>query len=416
MISLGPEETRRLPPGWRWAKLSELGTFESGGTPAKNNASYWQGDIPFVTGADIIDLYISSKHARAFLSEEGLRPGKTGVCQPGTVLLVTRTRVGRVGIARELMAVSQDINPFFCGDRIQPEYLVRYLASIHNYLIANCRGAIIKGLTRDFINNLILPLPSVFEQKRIAAILNERMATINKARAAAEAQIESVQALARAHYREFFGDIIPLSINMNAGKEKPSWKWRLLKNIARLESGHTPSRYHPEWWGGDIPWLALPDIRLLNGRYAHGTAENTNPAGIANSAARVLPTGTVCLSRTASVGFVTILGRPMATSQDFVNWVCGPDLDPEFLMHIFLYSHDYFMSLASGAIHKTVYMPTVEQLCVRIPEIETQKSIASELNKIRASAERLEIEAKKQLKEINALPQALLRQAFNGEL
>jgi type I restriction enzyme S subunit len=47
-----------------------------------------------------------------------------------------------------------------------------------------------------------------------------------------------------------------------------------------------------------------------------------------------LPAGTVCLSRTASVGFVTIMGRQMATSQDFVNWVCGPGLDPLLLFFL----------------------------------------------------------------------------------
>ena len=60
-----------------------------------------------------------------------------------------------------------------------------------------------------------------------------------------------------------------------------------------------------------MPWLALPDIRRLDCREAHETLERTNADGLANSSARMLPPGTVCLSRTASVGFVTILGREM---------------------------------------------------------------------------------------------------------
>ena len=69
-----------------------------------------------------------------------------------------------------------------------------------------------------------------------------------------------------------------------------------LIELARLESGHTPSRRRPEWWGGHVPWLALPDIRKLHGKYAYQTSENTNDAGLANSSARLLPVGTVCLS------------------------------------------------------------------------------------------------------------------------
>jgi len=130
----------------------------------------------------------------------------------------------------------------------------------------------------------------------------------------------------------------------DCGQPPAGWSWRPLASLARLETGHTPSRRVPEWWGGDVPWLALPDIRELDGRVAYRTLETTNALGLANSSARLLPKDTVCLSRTASVGFVTVLGTPMATSQDFVNWVCGPDLDPWFLANALISSRDYPMA------------------------------------------------------------------------
>jgi type I restriction enzyme S subunit len=189
-----------------------------------------------------------------------------------------------------------------------------------------------------------------------------------------------------------------------------------LQTVARLESGHTPSRYHPEYWGGTIPWLALPDIRALDGKVAMETAEYTNELGIANSAARVLPTGTVVLSRTASVGFVTLMGRPMATSQDFVNWVCGPDLDHRFLAHLLRTARGYIRSLASGAVHKTVYMPTVEAFSVCIPPLAEERRIADALDTELGRAETLRSAAEAELSAINALPAAVLRRAFSGEL
>src|SRR5271165_6380683 len=62
------------------------------------------------------------------------------------------------------------------------------------------------------------------------------------------------------------------------------------------------------------------------------TFQKVSQLGIENSASRLLPAGTVCLSRTASVGYAFVMGREMATSQDFVNWVCTPALLPKFLM------------------------------------------------------------------------------------
>ena len=131
--------------------------------------------------------------------------------------------------------------------------------------------------------------------------------------------------------------------------------------------------------------------------------ETTNAEGIAHSAARILPADTVVMSRTASVGFVARMGRPMATSQDFVNWACGPELDPDFLMHLLIRSRDYVRSLSAGAIHKTV---------VCIPPIAEQRRIAAELRERLATIDAMTRAIEVQREAIDALPAALLRRAF----
>jgi type I restriction enzyme, S subunit len=210
--------------------------------------------------------------------------------------------------------------------------------------------------------------------------------------------------------------ITPLSVGDRRAVPPKNWAWRRLTSCARLESGHTPSRYHPEWWGGQIPWISLTDIRELDGKVVHETREYTNEAGIANSAARVLPAGTVVPSCTASVGFVTIMGREMATSQDFVNWVCGPDLAPRFLAYLLHASRAYLRSLSSGAIHQTICVPTVEALEVCIPDLKEQQRIVGSLDEQIAAAERARAAAEAQSAAIDAMPAALLRRAFSGKL
>lgn len=193
---------------------------------------------------------------------------------------------------------------------------------------------------------------------------------------------------------------------------RKGWRWHRLTTLARLATGHTPSRRCPEYWDGDIPWIQLPDIRALDGRVAMDTSEHTNALGIENSAAVRLPAGTVCLSRTASIGFVTIMGREMATSQDFVNWICGPDLDPAFLMHLFIACRKPIRDLGSGAVHHTIYFPTVEQFAVCVPDLPTQRRIATDLSARLAAAEEVIARCREELAAIEALPAALLRDAF----
>jgi len=187
-----------------------------------------------------------------------------------------------------------------------------------------------------------------------------------------------------------------------------------LTDLARLATGHTPSRRSPEYWNGDIPWLQLPDIRALDGHVALDTSEHITALGIENSAAVLLPSQTVCLSRTASVGFVTIMGREMATSQDFVNWVCGPDLDPAFLMHLFIACRHPIRELGSGAVHHTIYFPAVESFSVCVPLPDEQKRIVSDLSRRLDDAALLLASCRQQLGAIEALPASFHRAAFNG--
>ena len=227
-----------------------------------------------------------------------------------------------------------------------------------------------------------------------------------------EAQWRAANALAAAILTEAFRDNTPIRAQANVVSPAPGWQWKAITDVARLESGHTPSRRHPEWWGGDVPWIALPDIRALDGKLSFNTAEYTNKLGIANSSARVLPTHTVVMSRTASVGFVTLMGRPMATSQDFVNWVCGPELDPFFLAYALRASREYIRGLASGAVHKTIYMPTLHSLQVCMPPIQDQRRIVSELDAKLAEADRLRSALMARRVQVEKLPSAILRNAF----
>lgn len=195
------------------------------------------------------------------------------------------------------------------------------------------------------------------------------------------------------------------------------WSWRPLRALANLESGHTPSRRRPEWWGGEVPWLALPDIRKLHGKYTYATSEYTNDSGLANSSARLLPAGTVCVSRTASIGFVTILGRPMATSQDFCNWICDKNkLSEDFLMYAFMASQAYLRELGSGAVHKTIYMPTIESFYVYAPDrVDEQAAIARSLGACLKAAEDVQAKIRLQLADAERLPERLLASAFDCE-
>lgn len=175
------------------------------------------------------------------------------------------------------------------------------------------------------------------------------------------------------------GDCV-LAVGMPVEAPPPGWHWRLLTDLSRLETGHTPSRRHPEYWNGAIPWIGIRDATSNHGRTLLDTEQHVTQAGIDNSSARLLPTNTVCLSRTASLGYVVVMGRPMATSQDFVNWVCDPELlDFRYLKYALLAERTSYSRFAHGTTHQTIYFPEVKAFHICAPSRGTQAAIANVL-------------------------------------
>lgn len=403
-------------PQWPLVRLGDVARTSSGGTPSRAVARYYKGNIPWAKIEDITraGMWISETEEQitdAAIQETGVR-----VFPPRSVLFAMYASIGATAITTIPMSCNQAIIACECLPELDPEFLYHWFCGSRDALFRRGRGGTQANLNAAIVNDLRIPLPPLTEQKRIAGQLRDQIAAVDKVRAASSARLKAIQDLQLACYREAFGESPALAASSGKPVEptQMGWKWYRLTELARLATGHTPSRYHPEFWRGAILWLQLADIRALDGQVVQDTSEHTNELGIANSAAVLLPQGTVCMSRTASVGFVAIAGRPLATSQDFVNWVCGPELDPWFLMHLLIASRNTVLPLGSGAVHHTIYFPTVEAFSVCVPSLQEQQRIAESLRNQMASIEKANAAADEELLHINALPAAVLRHALPG--
>jgi hypothetical protein len=108
----------------------------------------------------------------------------------------------------------------------------------------------------------------------------------------------------------------------------------------------------------------------------------------------------------------TIAGRPLATSQDFVNWICGDRVDPVYLMEALRASREPLRGLSSGSTHKTIYMRVVEQFRIVVPPIDGQREFVRRIRAIK----RLQESMKQSLDQLDALFASLQHRAFRGEL
>jgi type I restriction enzyme S subunit len=160
------------PRDWEQVPLKNLVLkFLNGGTPSTAHLDYWNGTIPWITGADA--EHQTTLTARKYITEKGVRESATNIVPKGNILLVTRTGVGKVSIAGVDVAISQDLTGLIPNsDVIDTCYLCRQLSRLGPDLERLAQGTIIQGVQREQVESLQIPRPLLAEQRRIAVVLD----------------------------------------------------------------------------------------------------------------------------------------------------------------------------------------------------------------------------------------------------
>lgn len=143
--------------------------FLNGGTPSTSNKSFWNGNIPWITGADIVNQKITS--VRSYVTEEGVRNSATNVIEKGNLLVVTRTGVGKLAIAPFDLAISQDLTGVYVNpEKVIPTFLFYYLDFRVALLTRLNQGTSINGITRQALVATEIALPSKEEQEKLISV------------------------------------------------------------------------------------------------------------------------------------------------------------------------------------------------------------------------------------------------------
>ncbi|WP_061286288.1 restriction endonuclease subunit S [Leptospira interrogans] len=156
---------------WEKNLLGSLGEFTGGGTPSKLNDSYWQGNKPWISSSDISDDSIYEINISRFISDVAIRETATKIVPANSILLVSRVGVGKLAVTKSQICTSQDFTNFtpYKDDLI---FIAYYLKTLKRNFISLNQGMAIKGFTKDDVSNLLLSLPSLPEQQKIADCLS----------------------------------------------------------------------------------------------------------------------------------------------------------------------------------------------------------------------------------------------------
>lgn len=184
------------------AKLGDVCTIVSGTTPKSDYPEYWGGDINWVTPAELTDESDTIFESQRKITQQAVSDSSLKPFPAGTVLLSSRAPIGKVAIAGVEMYCNQGFKNLICSDAIYNRYLYHFLKGKTDYLNSLGRGATFKEISKSIVEGIEIPLPSLDEQRRIAAVLDMVSDLIAKRRQ----QLDKLDELVKARFLEMFGD------------------------------------------------------------------------------------------------------------------------------------------------------------------------------------------------------------------
>ena len=302
--------------------------------------------------------------------------------------------------------VPQDLEGIICGYHLallRPKYgiLGGYLKRVmdsryaRSVFAAKANGLTRYGLGTYAINNFVLPLPPIEEQKQIASYLDIETAKIDSLVAKQEQLIE----LLREKRQAVISHAVTKGLNPNArmkdsgvewlGRVPERWEIKSLKYaFQRIVGGSTPSSAKPIFWDGDVVWITPADVskttRLRNSR------RRITQEGLLSCSTELVPSGSIIVTSRAPVGNVALAKTELCTNQGCKALIVpSSKISPIFAFHLLSILKPELQSLATGTTFTEIATSKLGAVQLPIPPLREQVSIAIFLDRETAKIDML---------------------------
>ena len=344
-------------------KLGEICEIVSGSTPKTGIAEYWDGNLKWITPAEIDDeSYIITDSARK-LTELGVK--KTGLSSfpSGTVILSSRAPIGKVAIAGCEMYCNQGFKNLICSDRINNRYLYWFLKGNTAYLNSLGRGATFKEISKKIVSDIEIDVPEISQQLAAVDAL-ERVSEIIRLR---KNQLQKLDELIKARFIELFGD----PISNPHGFEKVD-----LSELADIKIGPFGSLLHKEDYieGG---YALLNPSHIIDGKIAPDSKLTVSREKYEELSAYHLKAGDVVMGRRGEMGRCAVVPCD--------GYLCGTgsllirtkgDVTADYIQKIISFPSfkKAIEDMAVGQTMPNLNVPIVSRFQIIKPPIEVQHS------------------------------------------
>jgi type I restriction enzyme, S subunit len=171
--------TTGSPEGWDTIRVGDYFHSWGGMTPSTSNASYWGGNVPWVSSKDVKTWRLAG--GEDFITQKALQETRLRLCPVGSVLVVVRSGILAhtlpIAVADASVSINQDLKAFYCADNNMNEWLALSLRALAPEILTNNRkdGTTVQSVRYEELCDLIIPVPPSPEQSRITARVGETL-------------------------------------------------------------------------------------------------------------------------------------------------------------------------------------------------------------------------------------------------
>ncbi len=249
-----------VPEGWVWTTLSEVGTWQSGGTPSRSNKSYYGGNIPWLKTGDLNDGLISD--IPESITEEAVANSSAKINPTDSVLIAMYgATIGKLGILTFPATTNQACCACIEYEAVAQMYLFYFLLSQRTAFIEKGGGGAQPNISKEIIVNTYIPLPPLSEQHRIVAEIKKWFTLIE--------QIEQGKTDLQTIIKQTKSKILDLAIHGKLVPQDPNDE-PAIELLKRINPDFTPcDNGHSEKFPYDIPatwvWCGHNSILDISG-------------------------------------------------------------------------------------------------------------------------------------------------------
>jgi type I restriction enzyme S subunit len=414
---------KKLPDNWNASTLGLVAHgFLSGGTPSTKNEALWEGSVPWITSKWLNSrLYVDN--GEKFISEDALKQSATTVVPRNNLIFATRVGVGKVSVTNIDLAINQDL----AGVLVDPDrHDIRFLAyqlrsdRVQRTVASHKRGATIQGITRDTLKELLIYLPPLAEQRKIAGVLG----LVQQAIEQQERLIALTTELKKTLLHKLFTEGLhgEPQKQTDIGPVPQSWETATLGELTckpngALQTGPFGSQLHKADYLSEGVGVVNP-THLYDNQINHEDVPKVSLETAARLERHRLEVGDILFARRGEIG-----RHGMVTEKED-GWLCGTgcflarvrrkDIDNRFVSYLFSTSGciAWLNSHAAGAIMPNLNNTVLRTMPVFFPKVEIQTKIANCLD---STEQKMAIHRRKHVA-LTALFRTLLYQLMTAQL